>query len=321
MNILITSAGRRVSLVRAFINELKHFKKDANVFTVDLNPELSSACRISDGFFTVPSVLKKNYCETLLDICLKNHIKIIIPTIDTELLTLAEHEKFFINHGVIPIVSDKQIIEMCRDKRKTHQYFDLIGLPRAKEIDIENPGFPFFVKPYNGSSSNGIRIITSKSQISESLKKDENLMFLEYLDPKKHTEYTIDLYFDRSSQIKCLVPRERIEVRSGEVSKGITRMNEVYDCILSKFSGTTGFKGCITLQLFVNNNDKSIYGIEINPRFGGGYPLSYFAKANFPQMIIREYLLGDSIQFFSEWTKDLLMLRYDSEILIYDYKS
>lgn len=79
------------------------------------------------------------------------------------------------------------------------------------------------------------------------------------------------------------------------------------------------FVGCITLQLFYNEVTGSVCGIEINPRFGGGYPLSYSAGANFPKWIIQEYLLGQKIEFFNEWEDNLLMLRYDDEILIHDY--
>ena len=59
-----------------------------------------------------------------------------------------------------------------------------------------------------------------------------------------------------------------------------------------------------------------IYFIEINPRFGGGFPLSYSANANFPKWIIDEYFFDIEIPFFDNWKKDLLMLRYDSKILI-----
>jgi carbamoyl-phosphate synthase large subunit len=74
------------------------------------------------------------------------------------------------------------------------------------------------------------------------------------------------------------------------------------------------------LQVFRNNNTRRVFGIEINPRFGGGYPLSYHANANYPGMIINEYLSNNKVEFNNSWTSDLLMLRYDEEIIRYDYK-
>jgi carbamoyl-phosphate synthase large subunit len=146
------------------------------------------------------------------------------------------------------------------------------------------------------------------------------MMFLEYLSPKQYVEYTIDLYFDKNHYLKCAVPRERIEIRTGEVSKGVTRKTNLYELVCSKFSYCPGFTGCITLQVFKNRSSDEIFGIEINPRFGGGYPLSYQAKANFPEMIIKEYLFNEEIPFFDKWIENLLMLRFDDEIIVYDYK-
>ena len=61
----------------------------------------------------------------------------------------------------------------------------------------------------------------------------------------------------------------------------------------------------------------AITGIEINPRFGGGYPLSYAAGADFPSMLIREYLMDSTLETFHDWEENLLMLRYDDEVLVH----
>jgi carbamoyl-phosphate synthase large subunit len=182
-----------------------------------------------------------------------------------------------------------------------------------------NPQFPVFVKPNDGSSSVGTMVIKDMNQYTEKLLED-NLVFVEYLSPQEYTEFTVDLYYDRFSILKCAVPRERIEVRNGEVSKSITRKDELYTSICSLFSKCKGFTGCITLQLFRKNDTNELTGIEINPRFGGGYPLSYRAGANYPEFLIKEYLLNEKIDFYDQWASDMLMLRYDDEIIIYDFK-
>ncbi|MCX6327610.1 MAG: ATP-grasp domain-containing protein [Bacteroidia bacterium] len=320
MNILITSAGRRVSLVRAFKNELVKFFPKGRIFTADMKPELSSACSVSDGYFSVVRVTDPAYSEKLIEICLANNIKLIVPTIDTELIPLAENVELFLNNGIQPVISSVEIVRICRDKRKLFSFFDSIGFPRTREIDFTNPEFPIFAKPVDGSSSIGTRIITENSHLPGDASEDKKMVFLKFLSPLDYTEFTIDLYFDKNSWLKCAVPRERLEVRSGEVTKAVTRKDDLYKKIRSAFSYCNGFVGCITLQVFRHRNSNEIIGIEINPRFGGGYPLSYLAGADYPEYLIREYLLNENIQFFDNWTSDMLMLRYDDEIIVYDYK-
>lgn len=320
MNILITSAGRRVSLVKAFKRELVKYFPQGQILAVDMVPELSAACQVSDDCFLVPGVTDPSYCETIIGICKKNDIKLLIPTIDTELITLAENINYFKINDIEPVVSNLDVMLTCLDKRKTLSYFDSIGISRTKETNLKNPKFPIFVKPFDGNSSIGTQLIKKGSQLTDELTGNEKLMFLEYLSPEKYFEVTIDLYFDRNHFLKCAVPRERIEVRSGEVSKSVTRKDELYKMICSKFSFCKGFRGCITLQVFKKRSTNEIFCSEINPRFGGGYPLSYLARANYPEMIIKEYLLNENLPFFDDWTSNLLMLRYDDEIIVHDYK-
>jgi carbamoyl-phosphate synthase large subunit len=72
--------------------------------------------------------------------------------------------------------------------------------------------------------------------------------------------------------------------------------------------------GVITLQLFLIKKDDEVKFIEINPRFGGGAPLSIKAGANFPKWILQE-LLGQKPNIRFDGFKDgLIMLRYDSEV-------
>ena len=70
------------------------------------------------------------------------------------------------------------------------------------------------------------------------------------------------------------------------------------------------------MQVFMQNDTQNIYAIEINPRFGGGFPLSYLAGANYPKWIIQEYLQGEQIAEYQDWQENLLLLRYDHEVLV-----
>lgn len=315
-NILISSAGRRVALVLAFKKELLKFTKEAKVFTADVNPEWSSACRVSDGYFRVPAIESGNYVSYLLDVCLNNNIKILIPTLDTELLILSKAKQLFLSNNIHIVVSDFDLISKCRDKRQTNILFKDLKIGTPNLIDKNNPSFPLFIKPYDGSLSKDIYLINCKEELADSLLNNPKLMFMEFINPKYFNEYTIDAYYDRNSNLKCLVPRRRIEVRGGEISKGITEKLNFYYILKEKLRFIDGAKGCLTIQVFIRKETEEILGIEINPRFGGGFPLSYASGANYPSYIILEYMMDELITFNENWIVNRVMLRFDSEIIL-----
>lgn len=319
-NILITSAGQRVSLVKAFQKEIKKIDINNKVYTIDLNPVLAPACHISDGYRKVKKVTDLNYIPELLSICLELNIKIIIPTIDTELLVLAENKNVFLKEGIIPIVSDLDFVKACRDKRIINRFFEENEIEIPKQIEKAALKFPLFIKPYDGSLSKDTFLINNESELTDYHFENPKLMFMEYIDHNQHDEYTVDTYYSIIGELKCVVPRKRIFVRAGEVNKGVTHKNEIVDYIKNKLAHIKGAAGCLTMQFFFNVKSKRVIGIEINPRFGGGYPLSYLAGANYPKYIIDEYILNKEIKYFNDWESNLLMLRYDDEVLVRNYE-
>lgn len=319
MNILITSAGQRVSLVRSFQTELKKYFENGQVFTTDLNPVLAPACHVSDQSFTVPRVTSPEYIDQLLQLCLNNQIKLVVPTIDTELLVLSENIEYFKQQGIHLLVSEPGLVRECRDKRLINQFFENHGICIPQQYDLDSLRFPVFVKPYDGSLSKGIFTAHSTEDIKPEHHADPKLMFMEYIAQDDYDEFTVDCYYDRHSNLKCVVPRKRIFVRAGEVNKGVTKKNVIVTEFNQKLQHIAGARGCLTIQVFLHKTEDKILGIEINPRFGGGYPLSYLAGANYSQWVIQEYLLDQTIAPFSAWNDNLLMLRYDAEVLVNDY--
>jgi len=312
-NVLILSAGRRVSLVRAFQTAAKAYA--AKVFTADMKPDFSAACQISDGAFYLPHVKTEQYDSALLQLCQTHGIGIVIPTIDTELLRLADLRQDFAAHGIRIVVSDQAHIRACRDKRLTHQLFDRIGLAYPHTYSPEQIRFPCFAKPVSGSLSQNIRILHDQAELDSWKVDPAQMLFMEVISAEQYREYTVDCYFGLDHQLKMMVPRLRYEVRGGEVSKGITDKS-LLALLLPYFRQLPGAVGCQTIQLFRHKDADQVLGIEINPRFGGGYPLSYLAGADFPALLLRELLAKESLSYSDDWQDKLMMLRYDAEILV-----
>ena len=318
MNILITSAGKRVTLVKLFKKELKAVFPDAKVYTTDMNPTLAPAGYVSDKCFEVSRVTDEHYLECLIHICKENGVKLVIPTIDTELLLLASHKDDLKSHGIETIVSDLDFITACRDKRNTNGLFGNLHIRIPEPRDKFHPVFPMFAKPYDGSLSKDLFVIHRKEDLTAEILEHPKLIFMEYIDKTQYKEYTVDMYYGKDNKVKCIVPRERIEIRAGEINKGCTRKNYLVEFLKERMGYMKGVVGCICIQLFYRENDKDVVGIEINPRFGGGYPMSYHAGANFPQFIVEEYLMDKTINYTEDWRNNTLLLRYDSEVIVYD---
>lgn len=315
-NILITSAGKRVALVRAFQSEIRKISASGRVYTTDMNPALAPACNISDKSFAVPRATNIEYVDTLLDICSHNNIGLVVPTIDTELPILALNKLRFSQAGVHVSVSDHSFVAMCRDKRNTSAFFEKVGISVPRSIDKLNPTFPLFAKPYDGSLSKNLHIVNTPEELTSQIMNDPKLIFMELVNKTRYKEFTVDLYYGRDNMLKSIVPRERVEVRAGEINKGYTRKNFIVEFVRKRMEYVAGVVGCICMQLFYDERTDDIKGIEINPRFGGGYPLSYAAGANFPEYLIREYLFGDTIEYSDKWTDNMLMMRYDDAIFV-----
>lgn len=326
MNILVTSAGRRVSLVRGFMDAVKAREtgrqasspdpQGIRVYTADLRPDLSAACQISDGFFLLPHVRSEEYPEALLDLCRAQKVRVVVPTIDTELQVLSTLRDTFASHGIELLVCDPALITICRDKRLTADFFDRHGLHTPALYDRAQLQFPVLVKPYDGSLSAGVQLLHSQRDVTDAILQNPKNIFCEYVDHATHDEVTVDMYYDRGGALKCVVPRTRIEVRGGEVAKALTEKNEIVSTLFGAMGQVEGARGCLTLQLFRNRQTHAHCFIEINARFGGGYPLSRLAGADFQAWIIDEYVDGRPVAEYRDWKDNLLMLRYDAEVLV-----
>lgn len=310
-NILITSAGRRVSLVKNFQTTLKNFNPDGKVYTTDMNPFMSSACQVSDGYLKVPRVTDKEYLEILKEYCLKNSISMIIPTIDTELHILAKVKDDFLQDGIFIAISSLEICEIFYLKDSTEKFFveHKLDTPRIVS-DITSCKYPIFAKLNNSSCSIGAKIVFTP-ELAKSLSCDKNYVFQEFIQGE---EFTVDTFIDKYGEVISVVPRQRVEVRAGEVSKAKALKDaRIINAIKELCVKLKGAYGCITIQLF--RTDERIVFIEINARFGGGYPLSPNAGANFAEYLIKDYL-NETLTYNEEWKDNTIMLRYDAEVII-----
>jgi len=320
-NVLITSAGRRVSLVQYFMDAVAQ-TSGGQVFTVDMNPSLSAACQIADGFESICSVNDPDYGNQLLAICQRHDVSLIVPTIDTELMLLANlRDKWAAEHNINIVVSQSHLVSMCRDKRQTSSLFASLGLATPTELESGSSTYPRFIKPLAGSRSIDIHIVRDVSEMTANLSDTSYYLHQELVDTKRFREFTVDAFYDSHGSLRSVVPRERLEVRDGEVSKSRTYKGALATQLAAALTKLEGAYGCLTLQFFValdTPETPEILGIEINPRFGGGYPLTQQAGAPYVDWLVQEHFTGQTADYFDGWIDGLIMLRYDAEVLVRD---
>lgn len=319
MNILFTSAGRRVSLLRSFRNALKELNVEGNIFSADAGLS-APASFVSDKNFKVPRADSKDYIPYLIKICKENDIKLLISLIDTDLGLLSENKELFKSFGTKVLVCDKATNDICFDKKNSYTFFKNNNIKTAEILNesqiskLDEDDFPLIVKPWDGSCSVGVNIVRDFEQLSFYKKRTKNAIVQRLIVGE---EYTCDAYVDFYGKVRCVVPRKRLETRAGEVSKGLTvRDPEIINVVIDCVNKLPHAIGCMTVQCFKQDHNNEIVFVEINPRFGGGHPLSIHAGANFPKWIIQEMLYGSCDANFDDWIDDLAMLRFDDEIIV-----
>ena len=318
MTIMVTCVGRRVSLLESFRKAAKSLEINVSIIGTD-NNELSPAMQLCDKNFLVKPVKHRDYIKQLLSIVKNNQVKLLVPTVDLDLKLLAKNKSLFSKLGCCVLVSSPEVIGICQDKRKAYRFLVKNRFDTPATISIQSAlkkrklSFPCFLKPWDGYASRGNAIVKNRKELQFFSKRVPNCIVQELVEGD---EYTCDVFVDFEMNVRCVVPRKRIEIRAGEVSKAKTVKDTHIMSDAKKLVERLGAgPGIITLQLFKDQSG-NIKFIEINPRFGGGIPLSIKAGADFPKWILRQLLGLKTDIRFDGFKNNLTMLRYDSEVWI-----
>lgn len=315
IRILFTSVGRRVELIQEFVAAAQTLGCNLEIFGADI---VSTAPALGFCNYTVivPRISDASYIPSLLKCCEENKIDALIPTIDTDLLILSKNKKLFKDIGTEVLISAEEKIVACRDKRLTSTYFESVGLSAPCPVDNYkqySAGFPAFIKPKDGSSSAFAYKVNDCQELESLAKQVPDYIVQPFI---KGTEYTVDVFCDLCGNPIYITPRIRLAVRAGEVLK--TKIDQDKTIIAEIEKLVADFKPCgaITVQLIRQNETGKNYYIEINPRYGGGAPLSMKAGANSAIALLR-ILNGESMSYSPKAAEDgAVYCRFDQSIRV-----
>lgn len=315
-NILLTSAGRRVSLARLLREDAAALGFTPRLVVAEMHPGLSAAAASADAHHAVPAATHEDYVPRLLEICRREDIRLLVPTIDTELNALAAHRAEFEAAGVMVNVSSPAAVDIARNKAETARVLSGAGIatPRTAwphEVLAAPDGWnwPLIFKPNGGSSSVGLCRVANVGDLSEALASWPDGIVQTLI---RGPEYTVNMFVDADGTCRAAVPHLRRELRGGEVSKGITvRRQDMADAARAIASALPGAFGALCFQAFATEDGPVVF--EINARFGGGFPLAHRAGARFTRWLI-QLAAGGEPDWSDQWTDGVTMLRYDDAV-------
>jgi carbamoyl-phosphate synthase large subunit len=319
-NVLISSAGRRVGLAGILRETLGDLGLSGRILAVDAS-RLAAALHAVDRAWLVPRCDDPRFIPRVLEICREQGVRLVVPTIDTELPFYASRRSEFLSHGITVAVSSPEVIAVSNDKVIAHAWLAERGFPTVRQgspDEVIAAGSvawpcPLIVKPRAGSASKGVRRIENGRELEELAGRTDYVV--QTIAPGE--EYTIDVLVDRRGQCLCAVPRKRLEVRGGEVSKAVTRRHgELIDLATRLAESLPGAYGVLNIQVFWDEETRSANVIEINARVGGGFPLTWQAGGRYPQWMIEEILGRPVTAAADQWHDGLLMLRFDEAVYV-----
>jgi carbamoyl-phosphate synthase large subunit len=314
--VLFSSAGRRVELLRAFRLAYRSLSLEGNIVALDIDP-LSPALQVADRPYMVPRLDDPQFITKLVEICIREQVGIVFPLTDLDIPVLAAARSEIERTGARVAAVSPEAARITSDKWLTYNFFRRLGLPVPEswlppEIEADQLDYPVFIKPRFGSAGKGAFRVANPRELH---------FFLEYVDRPIVQEFlpgpeiTTDVICDLEGEILGVVSRRRLEVRWGEVTKGVTTYEPDVTRGCVEIARELPAIGPITVQCVLKEGHP--FFTEINARLAGGIPLSIRAGINSPQLLLAR-AAGVAIKSppVGSYSRGLYMTRFDDSYFL-----
>lgn len=310
INIMMLGGARRVSMAELFKRSGERIGREVNIISYELMEQVPIAlvAKVVVGLrWTDPKVV-----ADIVRVAKENEVDILLPFVDGA-IEIASKVKEYLPDVFIP-VSGFEINKAMFDKVEAAKTFEKAGIPIPKTYTALNAEIPAIAKPRKGSASRGIKIFHTMDELMH-MENFGDYLVQEYIENKE--EYTVDCYVSQKGEILTVVPRSRLEVMGGEVTRTITCRNSQLDRLSRRVLESFELRGPVTLQ-FLHDLDRDRYLLmEVNPRLGGGVVCSIYAGAPITDYILDESR-GITLKPCDDWAYNTLMARYQKEAIFYE---
>lgn len=311
MNVLIPNVGRRGYLVRYLKNTAGFAGK---VFVSDCDNTASGLYGDNDGAFILPKPAdnEQKYIESLLELCQNQDIRVIIPVIDPEIVILSRYRERFQKSGIFVAVSTSDVLEICYNKLKMNAFLKANGFcyPQTfqsldqfvKAFNAQKISFPVVLKPILGSGSVETYIIRGMEEVTALF--HDGMMIQDFIDGQ---EFGIDIFnAPAGNPIRCVV-KKKISMRSGETDKSRTVNHESIQQTALRLAERLGH--ICNLDFDIIEKDDKLFIIDLNPRFGGGYPATHEAGVNLLELVLKTASKEKLKPEFNNYKTNLFVLK------------
>lgn len=330
MNILLTGVGRRNYLVQFFQQALG---PRGLVLACDSSSN-APALREADRHFIVPRFEQPEYVAELLAVCKEHAVRLLCSSNDLELGALSEHAARFRAVGTIPVIASTATIAICQDKWATFHWLRWCGLDTPATyrsladaraaLGQGHAAFPLLIKPRFGSSSIGVEMIENDRELAlahewaqvqlrrtilarwAKIDAANCLLIQQYVHGQ---EYGMDIVNDLNGRHVCTLARRKLVMRAGNTDRAVTVADPGLDRIGAVIGRRLGHLGGLDCDVIKTERGCSV--LDLNPRFGGGYPFSHLAGANLPAALIAWASGAEPDPTWLRATPGILSARYD----------
>jgi len=304
-NVLLTCAGRRNYLVRYFREALAG---RGLVIAADAS-ENAAALFEADRALVVPPVGHPDYIDVLVHVCVRHGVRLLVPLNDLELPLLSRERGRLLGVGAIPVVSAPDAVDLCFDKRRTAEHLAANGIATAltfvalgdagAAIERGELRFPVVVKPRWGTASLGIEFPhdrrelelayelvgrrVERSIIAGASASDPGCSVL-VQECLQGQEYGLDVVNDLLGRHVVTFVKWKHAMRAGETDRAETVDHPELRALGERIAALVGHIGNLDCDVFMTSAGPVV--LEMNPRFGGGYPFSHVAGANLPAALL-----------------------------------
>ncbi len=311
MNILLTSAGRRGYLVNYFKEALAGSGK-----VIAANSADCPAFRVADEAVITPLIYSDEYIPCLLELCRRERVGLLLPLFDVDVPVLAKNKDAFNAVGTTAVVPSVEVANACNDKLRTASALATKHLPFPKtaatldealaKLSRGEFSFPLVVKPRWGMGSIGLHVVHDEDELRAACLLVRGEISRSYLrfeseegigcpfivqEMVRGDEYGLDVICDLDSHFRSVSIKKKAAMRAGETDEAMVVDNPELVRLGERIAAAFPHPGNMDVDVIVGKDGPVV--LEMNARFGGGYPFTHIAGVDLPAAIVAWASGGD----------------------------